>query len=618
MTFVRAFQGNEHHRGITANGKYPHYLEKNKPFNHEEHLKGIRSQGLSPLRQKTNEDEAYCILGGMDFDFEKIPPAKNFCQFIDKTNNELFVFESKSSGYHVYWFANDWVKAAKMKAAMERLKKKINPTYKVDRMIPYETKLKDIKAQCGFWFNAPYFANTRRCLNHLGEPLTLEQFELKYKLRKHHYLSSIVGWKAAKKGTGKMGRHQVLFRAALYQKYRMTGQEDILKELNNSFDPPITEQGQIDHALDTEGYDEEHLNNNLENYFKEIGIEEKTIEEAPPNFWEGAEEFEDHAFNNKKEEPKKLIGYDIRDYRKLPIEKPVFIMERLFKERSINNLFGPKGNFKTEYALGIAYAMAHGGTFLKYKAPVCYPVLYVDGEMDPYDIIEREAAYLEAFGEPPKDHLHIINFAHQTNQIIPDIKDPLGQELILNYLREQEKLVGIKPFLILDNLRSLSNYNENESDSFRPIGTWLKNLRGLGYASLTLDHTGHNQDHMRGTSSKSDWANVCLKIQTEGKKGKKFMKVRLKFDKARGLKPDETDDFIAVYDFQGNWTLGQSEKEHDDDLLKKQIKEFLMKKPQPTQKNIALYLKISAGKVNKLIKEIDDEPKDSKSNEVPF
>ena len=96
------------------------------------------------------------------------------------------------------------------------------------------------------------------------------------------------------------------------------------------------------------------------------------------------------------------------------------------------------------------------------------------------------------------------------------------------------------------------------------------------------------------------------------------MKVRLKFDKARGLKPDETDDFIAVYDFQGNWTLGQSEKEHDDDLLKKQIKEFLMKKPQPTQKNIALYLKISAGKVNKLIKEIDDEPKDSKSNEVPF
>ena len=96
------------------------------------------------------------------------------------------------------------------------------------------------------------------------------------------------------------------------------------------------------------------------------------------------------------------------------------------------------------------------------------------------------------------------------------------------------------------------------------------------------------------------------------------MKVRLKFDKARGLKPDETDDFIAVYDFQGNWTLGKSEKAEDNEVLKKQIKEFLKKNPKPTQKQIALYLKIAVGKVNTLIKEIDNEPEDSKSNEVPF
>ena len=70
MTYSQFFQGNELHRGITANGKYPHYLEKNKSFNHEEHIKGIKSQGLSPLRQKTNEEEAYCIYGGIDFDFD--------------------------------------------------------------------------------------------------------------------------------------------------------------------------------------------------------------------------------------------------------------------------------------------------------------------------------------------------------------------------------------------------------------------------------------------------------------------------------------------------------------------------------------------------------------------
>jgi len=297
MTFSQIFQGNEHHRGITANGKYSHYLDKNTPFNHEEHLKGIKSQGLSPLRQKTNEEEAYCIYGGLDFDFEVIPPAAEFCKSIYDISPELFVFESKSSGYHVYWFADNWIKAAKMKAAMERLKKKINPKYKADRVIPYETKLKDITTQCGFWFNAPYYADTRRCLNHLGEPLKLEQFELKYKLRKHHFLSAIVGWKAAKKGTGKTGRHLVLWQATLYQKYRMPGEEKILDEINNCFNPPIEDERELEHAKDLKDWDEEHLDRNLKNYFKEIGIEEK-IPEPPPDFWEGANEFEDLQFNN--------------------------------------------------------------------------------------------------------------------------------------------------------------------------------------------------------------------------------------------------------------------------------------------------------------------------------
>jgi hypothetical protein len=29
--------------------------------------------------------------------------------------------------------------------------------------------------------------------------------------------------------------------------------------------------------------------------------------------------------------------------------------------------------------------------------------------------------------------------------------------------------------------------------------------------------------------------------------------MKIKFDKARGLKPDETADYVAQYDFKGNW-----------------------------------------------------------------
>jgi RecA-family ATPase len=226
--------------------------------------------------------------------------------------------------------------------------------------------------------------------------------------------------------------------------------------------------------------------------------------------------------------PTELVGHDIQDYRKLNIPIPNFILERLFKERSINFLFGEKGKGKSMFALGLAYAMSHGLPFLNYKTPYCYPVILVDGEMDPYDLIERDKPFQETFGEAPKDYFHVVNWYFQKDQNIPDIKDQIGQDLITNYCKKVEELTNKPPFLILDNLRSLSNYIENDSDSWRPIGKWLLKLRGLGYTTLVLDHTGHGSSHMRGTSSKSDWANVCLKIESEGQKGGKIMKVKSK------------------------------------------------------------------------------------------
>ena len=80
------------------------------------------------------------------------------------------------------------------------------------------------------------------------------------------------------------------------------------------------------------------------------------------------------------------------------------------------------------------------------------------------------------------------------------------------------------------------------------------------------------------------------------------MKVKLSFDKARGLKPDETGDYVCAYDFQGNWRLASSSKELEDQEYIKQIKQLMEHEPKITQKAIADKLDISVGKVNKLIK----------------
>ena len=109
---------------------------------------------------------------------------------------------------------------------------------------------------------------------------------------------------------------------------------------------------------------------------------------------------------------------------------------------------------------------------------------------------------------------------------------------------------------------------------------------------------------MRGTSAKADHANLCLQILSEKRAGG-LMRIKVKYAKARGLRPDQTDDFVAQYDFQGNWSLSASSKEQEDQELKEELKKLIPK--NWTQKAMAKELDISAGKVNKLLKEIEKE-----------
>ena len=109
---------------------------------------------------------------------------------------------------------------------------------------------------------------------------------------------------------------------------------------------------------------------------------------------------------------------------------------------------------------------------------------------------------------------------------------------------------------------------------------------------------------MRGTSAKADHANLCLQILSEKRKGG-LMRIKVKYAKARGLRPDQTADFIAQYDFTGNWNIAQSDKEQIDEGLKDELKKLMVL--NLSQRAMAKELDISSGKVNKLIKEIEKE-----------
>jgi len=568
--FSSLFTGGDHGFGI-YDPKLPsgYKFENQAPTSgtYLAHLEGKISMGIVPINRS-----GLAKFGVLDIDDHHKKPAGykfNYDLLLKKIKFlklPLTVFKSKSGGAHCYLFLDKFYKAIDVRHIL----KKMSYALGYERDIEIFPKQEQLRPdENGNFINLPYKGgNSRVLLDFEGYERNTSEGLL--------YASSRVtnesNWKKFKvldwdKSTGRNDRTMC---ATAFFKKHYDDWEDKTVEYNKLFnDPPLPEKELFQTVIKS---------NEKKDYLAE------ELVEAPPT---------------------ELVGYDISVYRRLDIKEPKFITERLFKERSINFIFGEKGKGKTEFCLGLANSQSRGLPFLNYTNPVCTPVLYIDGEMDPFDIIERDTPYLETFGIPPKNFFHIINWHFQKDQKIPDIREKAGQDLILQYLQKQEKLTGKKPFLYLDNLRSLSNYIENDSDSWRPIGLWLRDLRGHGFSSCVVDHTGKSKElGMRGTSSKSDWANICMQVIPEVEKGSRFMKMKIHFDKARGLKPNETDDYLATYDFEGNWKIGISNKDQEDAENKEKIKVLLAEKKPPTQRKIADELGISLGKVNKFIKEI--------------
>ena len=580
QTFSNLYKGRTDAYGTFNPGDEKEYETVKQPLTVElynKHLAGEISLGVIPITPNGR-----CSAGFIDDDSHKKDKSKpiqkyDYNKLLHKINAlelPVVVTKSKSGGAHIALFLDKAYPAKDVRHILKKFSYQLCEG--IPEIFPKQDHLQP--KEWGSFINLPYHkGNSRVIINNEGTELNFDDGML-YATNRVQKLDDLVPFKLLAKKEFPDGRNNKLWSAALFfQKHHPNDYEKRVEAYNKLFEEPLPDKEVTDTVLSS--------------------IARK-----------------DYTNNPEPGDLPDLVAYDVMDYLNLNIPKPRWILPKLFQERSINFLFGEKGKGKTEFMLGIVFAICKAQSYLHYPAPEEEtPCTVIDGEMDPYDLVQRTTAYIERFGAPKRNYLQLINFALQKDQTIPDIKDEPGQELILRHLKKQELLTGKKPFLVLDNLRSLSNYIENDADSYRPIGVWLKNLRGLGYTTLVLDHTGKAAPGPRGTSSKTDWANVSLKIEPDGPAGQKYMKVKLSFDKARGLRPDETADYVCQYDFEGNWTLAASTKELEDAVYKTQIIELLKQEPKITQKAIAEKLGISAGKVNTLIKEIKKEKKEDKS-----
>ena len=223
------------------------------------------------------------------------------------------------------------------------------------------------------------------------------------------------------------------------------------------------------------------------------------------------------------------------------------LLDPLISSQTIALLYGPRGLGKTFVALGIAWAVASGGSFLGWQGRGRCRVVYLDGEMAAVDIQKR----LALFGEVP-DTLRFLVADLERSSAIPDLGTARGQRQLL-------ELCDVFPhLLVIDNLASLCGFSTKDPDPWRKLERFLLVLRRIKSAVLIVHHA-NKRGLQRGTSRREDLVDLVMAIRRPSdyrpSEGARF---ELHFEKTRqlyGTAIDPIEARLAVGDDgRGQWS----------------------------------------------------------------
>jgi hypothetical protein len=226
-------------------------------------------------------------------------------------------------------------------------------------------------------------------------------------------------------------------------------------------------------------------------------------------------------------------------------------------------LYGPRGAGKTHVSLGVAYAVASGGAFLRWRAERPRRVLFVDGEMPGVALQERLALISEkAQAEPPaEDYLRFIA-ADLEPEGIPDLSTLEGQDAL-------ESQIGDSELIVLDNLSTLCRSGrENEAESWGSVQEFALRLRRQGRSVLFIHHAGKSGSQ-RGTSRREDVLDTVVNLRRPddyvAAEGAKFI---VSFEKSRGFMGKDAEPFEAALDIvTGEWSTRDVEDIRDAKIV---------------------------------------------------
>jgi hypothetical protein len=258
-------------------------------------------------------------------------------------------------------------------------------------------------------------------------------------------------------------------------------------------------------------------------------------------------------------------------------------------EKGLAMVFAPRGVGKTHFALNVAYAVASGGTYLRWKANQPRKVLLLDGEMPAVALQERLCAIVgNSIGEPPAaDYVRLLPY-DLFELGGPDLSTTEGQ-------RALEPLIGDAALIIVDNISTICRAGkENEAESWGLIQGWALEQRRKGRSVLFVHHAGKGGEQ-RGTSKREDVMDTVVKLahptDYTPSEGARFV---VAFTKSRGFSGTDAEAFEATLS-EGIWLTKSIEDVRTAQIL--QLRDEGLK-----QREIATELGIGLGTVNRTLK----------------
>jgi len=211
----------------------------------------------------------------------------------------------------------------------------------------------------------------------------------------------------------------------------------------------------------------------------------------------------------QKTTPECLVPLTYKQLKVIDIPPKDFVLEPCIEKQGICFIYAATGVGKTLFALNMAYAIAQGGSFLKYTCPKPRKVLYIDGEMPISQMQERLSIISATHGDLDyEDNLSILNPDKVLPYKIPKIDDTKGQEIYLELIAHNNYEV-----IVFDNLSVLTSLDENKAEEWGKLQDWFLHLRAMGKTLLVVHHAGKAKDGYRGSSKMLDCVDTAISLQ---------------------------------------------------------------------------------------------------------